>query len=65
MNLNINLKYKKMGPTINKCIFCNQQICLDNTPEHANCEDWYNFIRDIMIEKLKTRLDILLSNKIK
>jgi hypothetical protein len=54
-----------MGPHITKCIFCDQQICFDNTLEHANCEEWYNFIRDIMIDKLKNRLDILLLKKIK
>lgn len=47
-----------------KCNYCREVIDHDNTYEHNNCKDYYEFILDIIIEKTKYKLEILLNKKL-
>jgi len=47
-----------------KCNYCREVIDRDNTYEHNNCKDYYEFILDIIIEKTKYKLEILLDKKL-
>ncbi len=47
-----------------KCKYCGDKIGLTNTTKHKNCKEYHEFILDIMIDKLKTNLDILQRKKL-
>ena len=39
-----------------KCEFCRNVINLDDTPAHNNCKDFYIFLLEERIRKLRTEL---------
>ena len=48
-----------------KCEFCGNVIDLDDTPAHANCKEFYLFMLDERIEKLRIQLIALTLMKLK
>ena len=40
-----------------RCKFCGNAYSPDDSWEHDNCEEFYQFMVDEMISKLKTKLD--------
>ena len=46
------------------CEYCRNVINLDDTPAHANCKDFYIFLLDERIEKLRVELVALILMKI-
>ena len=46
------------------CIYCSEIINPDNTSDHKNCKDFYDFILEDMIDKMKYRLELLLDKKL-
>lgn len=46
------------------CIYCGNSISLEDSYIHQNCEDYYQFLLDEMISKLKIKLEFLILHKI-
>lgn len=46
------------------CIYCGNKVNPDNTTIHQNCKDYHEYVLDEMISKLKTKLEILILQKI-
>jgi hypothetical protein len=48
---------------VETCRFCGNELELDNTIKHQNCYEFYEFVLEEIIEKLKIKLDICLKIK--
>ena len=47
------------------CELCGNVINLDDTPAHNNCKDFYLYMLDERIDKLKQELCVLILMKVK
>ena len=43
---------------VETCRYCGNELELDNTIKHQNCYEFYEFVLEEIIEKLKIKLDI-------
>ena len=48
-----------------KCEYCRNVIDLDDTYAHTNCKDFYLYMLDERIDKLKQELCVLILMKLK
>ena len=48
---------------VENCRFCGNEIDYDNSCKHQYCYEYYHFILEEIIEKMKMKLDVLLKLK--
>ena len=48
---------------LEKCKYCDNELDFDDSMKHQNCYEFYNFILEEIIEKMKMKLDVLLKIK--
>lgn len=48
---------------LEKCCYCDNEIDFDDSSKHQYCYEYYNFILEEIIEKMKMKLDVLLKLK--
>lgn len=48
---------------VEKCDYCDNEIDFDDSSKHQYCYEYYNFILEEIIEKMKLKLDVLLKLK--